>query len=178
MRAGCPISVGDLHGHELVRLVSALPTNHPKTGARRSLDVLYPLFLVVWLGGGPVATALWALDRLRARRRNARGECALCGQSWPSAARDDRYLIQGRLVCSVCALRAKHRMAWQFGILVGAATFATSQILQTGSPVVLIALPIVSVFGGMAGALKIMKLANRRAQSSLPGGAHAPHALR
>lgn len=133
------------------------------------MEILYPAFLVVWLGGGPLAVGIWALNQWRAKRRNGYGECAVCGQPWSLATQSDRYLLQGRLVCSTCAQRAKRRMAWQFVGLVAAAAYATGSVLMAGE-VVLVALPVVSVFGGLAGALKMMKFANRRAQSSLTAG--------
>ena len=140
------------------------------------MHILYPAFLVVCLGGGPVAIGAWALDHWRARRRNARGGCACCGQPFRSS-NDDRYLIHGRMTCSTCATRARRRMAWHFGILAGAAAFATGCILLAGSGP-LIVLPLGSVAGGLIGALRMMKVANDRARLRLMSGVGAdlrPH---
>lgn len=74
------------------------------------MDALFPAFLALWIGG-PVAVArAWIAGRFRARRRNARGECAMCRTAWTSGAADERFLIQVRFVCSDCASRARRHI--------------------------------------------------------------------
>jgi hypothetical protein len=64
-------------------------------------------------------------ERWRSVRRNRRGDCAACGTAWRSTTCSDPYLIDGRLVCEDCAMKARRRMLLHFGILALAAAVGT-----------------------------------------------------
>jgi hypothetical protein len=134
------------------------------------VETFFPAFLALWLGGPPVLVGLWFLDRWRAKRRNGRGECALCSVPWASVPVNEPHLIQGRLVCRACAIRAKRRIAWQFSILGVSAALGTAIAIRGADPLVLVALPGLALIGGSFAALRLMKLANRHAQSRIAAG--------
>lgn len=133
------------------------------------MEILFPAFLALWIGGPAVAAGLWIGGRFRARRRNARGECAMCRQSWVSTSAEERYLIQGRLICSRCAGRARQRIAWQLIGLAGCTALATGLSLQAGA-LAIAAIPVVTVTAGVTGALHLMKRSNRQAQNRIAAG--------
>jgi hypothetical protein len=76
-----------------------------------------PLFsateLLLMIAGATsgIAGGYAIFDAYRARRRAERGECARCGQPWAAAYPDaDRFLVQGREVCSPCATVLRKRL--------------------------------------------------------------------
>ncbi len=134
------------------------------------METLFPAFVVTVLCS-PVGLGLWCAYRWRQmRRRNARGQCALCGASWTTTPQEDRFLIQGRLACRGCAIAARGRILRQFALLGGAGVLAATLILRAPASVLLLALPASSVIGGGIGALQLMKRANRRTLQKLRAG--------
>jgi len=123
------------------------------------------------LGGIPTVGGLWILERWRSGRRNRSGACATCGTSWRETPSGEPYLIHGRLVCEDCAETARRRMPWHFGLLglaAGAAGVGVAVI--EGGMVMGILFPIGSTLAMTLGAVQLMKLANRRAQSRIAAG--------
>lgn len=69
------------------------------------------LLLLIAAGVTGVASGFALFDAVRARRRLASGRCSRCGQPWSAAYPDaDRYLVQGREVCSPCASALRERL--------------------------------------------------------------------
>lgn len=134
------------------------------------------LTLTAIASAGAVATWVW--DRRRGRVRNTEGSCAACGLPWPTAA-GETYLIHGRLVCQACANRAKRRLPWELAALAGwAALVAGSAVVGlstesalTGMELLVMALVLpASTILGPLGVVRLMKLANRRAQQRIAAG--------
>jgi hypothetical protein len=122
------------------------------------------------IGGGPAVAGLWGFERWRSRRRNRIGECAACGASWRGTPSGDPYLIHGRLVCEACATRARRRMPWSFGLLGIAAGVGTGFAVAGADVAVMMVVPAGSTVVMTLGAVKLMKLANRRAQRRIAMG--------
>ena len=119
---------------------------------------------------GATALAGWFADRRRARSRNANARCAACGEALHGEDRDELFLIHGRLVCARCADGAKRRTLWQFVGLTGATVFATGMIAASKGVVAMLVFPAASALLMSAGAIHLMKLANRRAQDRIARG--------
>ena len=119
---------------------------------------------------GVTAVGSWIAKRRRARERNARGACAMCGQAWSGAALSEAFLIHGQLVCQTCAARGKRHMLWQFGALGGAAALASGLIAASSGLVAMVLFPIGTTVVMTAGAIQLMKLANREAQLRIASG--------
>lgn len=122
------------------------------------------------LGGLPTVGGLWLLERVRSRRRNRSGECAVCGSSWRSTRCADPYLIHGRLVCEDCADKARRRMPWHFGILGVSAGIGTGIAIAGAYVAMMILLPAGSTIAMAFGAIQLMKLANQAAQRRIAAG--------
>jgi hypothetical protein len=119
---------------------------------------------------GATALAGWFADRRRAQTRNGNSECAACGMTLQGGDRSELFLIHGRLVCPGCANGAKRKTLWQFVGLTGATAFATGMIAASQGLVAMLAFPVGSALLMTAGAVHLMKLANRRAQERIARG--------
>lgn len=129
--------------------------------------------LVLALTAGATAAAIvaWMADRRRSRRRNERGECGACGASWADSG--DPYLIHGRLVCRVCAERARKRMPWELAGLAGWAALvapvgAVNVLVGNVAGMALLVIPPTILVPW--GTVRLMKRANRRAQRRIAAG--------
>lgn len=122
------------------------------------------LVLLVAAAAGVTATAGWSFDQQRGQRRNDKGACGLCGVHWTDMSTGEPYLMHGRLVCALCAGKAKHRMAWHFGFLAAAVAMASSLIVAGGGVVGMVLFPVGSTIAMTLGAVRVMKFANRDAQ--------------
>lgn len=131
------------------------------------------ILLLMTYGMVPIAGGLWAFHRWRGARRNRDGRCAACAIEWRSSGTVDRYVIQGRLVCRSCARRARHRLSWYFAALGLAGILATGIAIAGADVAWLVLLPPGLLAVATYGALRWMKLANRRAQRRLASQALA-----
>ena len=125
---------------------------------------------LTFLGGGPTVAGLWMFERRRSRKRNRSGECAACGTRWRATASGDPYLIHGRLVCEDCAVAARRRMPWHFGMLGLAAAVGTGIAAAGADVATMILLPVGSTLVMTLGAVQLMKAANRNAQLRIATG--------
>lgn len=122
------------------------------------------LVLLVAAAAGVTATAGWLVDQRKGHHRNEMGACGTCSTAWSDTASGGPYLMHGRLVCELCAGRAKYRMSWHFGFLMAAAAMASSLIVAGNGVVAMVLFPVGSTIVMTFGAVKLMKLANRDAQ--------------
>lgn len=116
------------------------------------------------------ASAAWLADRRRSRRRNRSGECAACGTPWADTLSGDPYLIHGRLICEVCAEKAKRRMPWQLGAIGGFAAVASGYAVAGHGATAIAVFSASSTVAMTWGAVQLMKLANRSAQKRIAAG--------
>jgi hypothetical protein len=96
----------------------------------------------------------------------------VCRRSWAEIDDDERFLIHGSLVCPACAETAKGRLLGHFGLLLGAAAFASGMILLKEGATALALFPLATVTGMTAGAVHLMKAANRRAGARIAEGSY------
>jgi hypothetical protein len=127
--------------------------------------------MVLVLAGvaGASAVAAWMVDRRRCQRRNEQGECGACRVSWTETSSGELYLIHGRLVCEDCAEKAKRRMPWELGALVGWVAIVIGITLSDEGLALLAFIPAgmgIAIFG----AVRLMKLANLNAQQRIATG--------
>lgn len=136
------------------------------------IEIVSWLMTVAGYVAVPAAVGAWGVQRWRSRIRNASGRCAVCGAPWEAGNAGERFLIHGRLVCESCAARARGRLGWQLGLLGGAAIFSSLIVLAADGPTLLAIVPpaLVTVF--TAGAIGLMKLANRRARNRIHAGTY------
>jgi hypothetical protein len=69
--------------------------------------------LLLMIAAATIGTAggFAIFDAYRARLRAGRGQCSRCGKPWSAAYPDaDRFLVQGREVCSPCASDLRNRL--------------------------------------------------------------------
>lgn len=128
------------------------------------------LVLVLAAAAGASVTVAWLIDRRRGSQRNNQGKCAACGISWAETTAGDPYLIHGRLVCEGCAGNARRRLPWHFGIIAGATAIATGATLAGNGIVAMLLVPVGATIVMTLGTIKLMKLANRKAQRRIALG--------
>jgi len=122
------------------------------------------LVLLLAAAAGVTATAGWLFDQHKGRRRNEKGACGNCGTGWSDTPSGGPYLMHGRLVCELCAGKAKYRLSWHFGFLATAAVMASSLTLAGNGLVAMVLLPVGFTVSMTLAAVQLMKLANRDAQ--------------
>jgi hypothetical protein len=121
-------------------------------------------------GGIPTVSGLWLFERWRSRRRNRKGECAVCGTFWSLTKSGDPFLIHGRLVCEGCGEKARRRLPWHLGFLGLAAGIATAGAVSGAGLAAIIFLPAGATVAMTVGAIQLMKHANRNAQRRIAAG--------
>lgn len=122
------------------------------------------------IGGGPTVIGLWIWNRSRSARRNREGRCAHRGVDWRARAFSEPYLIQGRLVCEMCAADARRKIVRHVGVLGIAAATATGIAAAGASSVWLVLLPACSTVIMTTAAVQIMKNRNRDAERLIASG--------
>lgn len=132
--------------------------------------MMWELILGGVIGSVPALAGLWSLDLWRAGKRNRGGACANCGTAWTESPSGERFLIHGRLVCSPCAERTKSRLPWYFGVIGAATIIATTGIGISKGLTAGILFPLASVTVLAVTAVKVMQLANRRAEKRIAAG--------
>ena len=134
------------------------------------MELLSALIVLAPYVAFPAVGGVWWLQSRRSRRRNAKGACAICGESWATSESDERYLVHGRLICVRCASRTRVRLFWQFGVLAGAAALSSVTVLLGDDPGLFVLAPPAMVVVFTAASVGLMKLANRRAERRIAEG--------
>ncbi len=152
-------------------LISSRLTNH-ESGREAGVAELLIWASIAYVGVGlPVVYLANALRRFRGRRRNDRGRCGVCGAELHTQPDPEAFRIDGIIVCTGCAARARRSMLVSMWSVVGVGIglpIATGVVLAlTGWswPAMLVSfLPAGVVGTALSLEVKRMKRANRRAE--------------
>ena len=136
------------------------------------MEIVMLMAGAAWAGSIPVLTGAWWLERRRARRKNAEGQCSACSTAWTELGEPERYLIHGSLVCEGCAEATRERILGHFGLLGGAGVFASAAIFLSQGATLFALFPVSSVVVMGAGAVTLMKRANRKAEAEIAAGTY------
>lgn len=141
--------------------------------------------LLLMIAAASIGTAggFAIFDAYRARLRATRGQCSRCGKPWSAAYPDaDRFLVQGREVCSPCAtaLRSRlpqllRRLGWVTALGIGWLVYEVGFMRALGGYFTIsgmaLALAIPVSFGG----LTVLALAaSARRNRRVLEGSHVP----
>jgi hypothetical protein len=136
------------------------------------MEIVMLMAGAAWAGSIPVLTGAWWFERRRARRKNEEGRCSACSESWTDLGEPERYLIHGSLVCEGCAEATRGRILGHFGLLGGAGVFASAAVFLSQGATLFSLFPISSVAVMGAGAVALMKRANRKAEAEIAAGTY------